>query len=73
MYCLAPMFCNAEVAMCIVWLPFICEAEGAVCIVWLPVFGNAEEGSINICTLLSPEDSFFFIWLPVLVMLKKGV
>ena len=32
---------------------------------------NAEEGSINVCTLLSPEDGFFLIWLLVLIMLKK--
>ena len=58
MYCLAPIFC---------------DAEDAVCIVCLPVHVMLKKRSINTYTLLSPEDSFFPLWLPVLVIPKKGV
>ena len=87
-FCLVPSYCQAEDAVCIVWLLFfvklkvLCVLSGfnvfvklkMLCVYCLASrFCNTEDGSINTCTLLSPEDGFFLTWLPVLVMLKNGV
>ena len=55
-------------------VPSSCEAEDAVCIVWLPCFVMLKmlrvlSGS-HVC---DTEDAVCIVWLPVLVMLKKGV
>ena len=76
MYCLVSIFREAEGAVCIVWLPFLCVCVmlKMLCVYCLASsFCNVEEGSINTCTPLSPEDGVFLIWLPPFVMLKKGV
>ena len=67
------MFCNAEYAVCIVWFPFFVKLKVLFVYCLASSFGNVEEGSINTCTLLSPEDGVFLIWLPLFAMLKKRV